>query len=124
MAWETFKRSAPRTSGRPAVSLSTEGRIGFNSKIACEIIGNKKRFALLLFDRDKKRIGIKLVDNNDDPDVYPVHVSKNGRHASVSGTAFLKHFEIYPSVTRSYTAKYEKDTQTLIVDISPAAATD
>jgi hypothetical protein len=100
------------------VSLSKSGLIGLNAAIARNILGDS-RYALLLFDRERSLIGIKLVKDTE-PDAYPIKTTKSLGHASLSGLAFMKAYGILPQETKAFAAEFEAANRLIVVDVSAA----
>ncbi len=118
MAWETFKRRMKPSPKEPTVTLSKSGLIGLNAAVARNLIG-EHLFAHLLFDRDRHLLGIKFIKHND-PDAYPVKVTKSRSHGAITGVSFMKAYKIYPTQTTSYPATYDERDKMLVVDLSNA----
>jgi len=116
MAWETFKRSRRPSPKDPMVTLSKSGMIGLNSAVTRNIIGDN-RFAHLLFDRDRRLIGIKFLKNNDS-DAYPIKCSNNMGHGTIAGVSFLKTYGIFPERTTAYPASFDERNKILVADVS------
>jgi hypothetical protein len=114
--WETFKRTQRRTTGDMAVTFGKNGIIGLNSVIVRTLKVNGKH-AHMLFDRDKKLVGIRIVSQKT-PDTYPLKSDSRDSHASISGTSFLKTYNIYPDVTISFPATYDEASKTIVFDVS------
>src|SRR5579863_844846 len=98
MAWEKFQRRMRPSPKDPTVTIGISGQIGLNVAITRNIMG-ENRYAVLFFDRGKSLVGIKFLKENE-PDAYPVKLSKNLSHGAITGTAFLKTYGIYPTETR------------------------
>ncbi len=116
MAWEAFSRKTRPSPKQPTVTLGKGGLIGLNAAVTRNILGDNK-YALLFFDRDNSRVGIKFIKQSN-PDAYPVKVTRTGSHAALTGTAFMKTFGIFPSETRSYPATFDETDKILVADIS------
>jgi hypothetical protein len=114
--WETFKRKMRSSPKDPTVTLSTTGSLGLNTAVVRNVLGEAK-YAHLLFDRDKRLIGIKFIKQSD-ADAYPVQVTKSKSHGSIAGVAFMKTYKIFPTETTSYSASFDDQSKMLIVDIS------
>lgn len=119
MSWEAFKRTQRRTTGDMAVTFGKNGIIGLNSVIVRTLKVNGKH-AQLLFDRDRNLVGIKIVSQKT-ADTYPLKSDSRDSHASLSGTSFLKNYNLYPSSTISFSATYDETTKTIVIDVSALA---
>lgn len=116
MSWELFKRKSRPSPKEPMVTLSKSGMIGLNAAVARNIMGDNK-FAHLLFDKDRRLMGIKFMKVHD-PDAYPIRCAKNKGHGSIAGVSFLKTYKIFPSETTAYPAIYDDNTKILAVNVS------
>jgi hypothetical protein len=105
----------------PTVTLSTSGQFGLNAAVVRNLIG-ESRYALLLFDQEKSLVGIKFLKTNE-PDAYPIKISPNKGHGSVTGMAFMKSYNIMPAQTKAYPASYDDKTKILSVDLAGAGGT-
>jgi hypothetical protein len=114
MAWETFKGRNRRAPGEPSVTLSKTGIIGINSTVIKTI--GENRFVTLMFDRDKHRIGMKF-SKQGDANTYPVITTPQDNHGVVAGVAFLKYNNIFPTVTKNYSAAFE-DNGILVIELT------
>jgi len=103
------------------VTLSVSGLVGLNSAVTRNILGDAE-YALLLFDRNKSLMGLKFLKAND-PDAYPVRVSPNKGHASITGMAFMKTYNIMPAETTAYPAVYDERNKILTVDLKAVTPT-
>ena len=115
MAWETFRRTARPSPKTPTITLAKSGIIGLNTAVV-RLIGDRK-YGLLLFDREKSLMGIKLLRNSE-PDAYPIGVIAKKSHGTISGVSFMKAYGIEPTETRAFPASYDEKSNTLIADIS------
>ncbi len=119
MAWEKWQRRIRPSTKDPMVTLSKSGLIGLNSAIARNILGDSK-YAVLLFDRQQSLVGIKLLKANE-PDAYPIKVTKSRSHAALSGLAFMKSHGLVPQETTAFPADFEPSDGLLVVDVSALA---
>ncbi len=115
MAWDTFRRTARPSPKSPTITLAKSGIIGLNTAVV-RLIGDRKH-ALLLFDKEKSLMGIKLLRNSE-PDAYPIGVIAQKSHGTISGVAFMKAYGIEPTETRAFPASYDEKSSTLIADVS------
>jgi hypothetical protein len=116
MAWEQFKRKMRPSPKSPSVTLGAGGQIGLNVAVTRNLLADN-RFALLFFDREKSRIGIRFMKESN-PDAYPVKLTKNLSHGAITGTAFLKTYGIYPTETTNCPTSWDLHERILIVDVS------
>ena len=114
--WETFKRRTRPSPKDPTVTLSKSGMLGLNAAVIRNLIG-EYRFAHLLFDREKSLVGIKFLKQAD-PDAYPMQVIPSKSHGSISGVGFMKSYNILPTETKAYSATFDQESKTLVIDVS------
>lgn len=90
MAFEKYEGQRPRGT-KDVVSIRKNGQIAFNSK-AVQSFGVKAyKYANLYHDSEKKKIGIELASKKDKGSRK---ITMLGGTALISGSAFLKHFNI------------------------------
>ena len=116
MAFELFKRHTRHSPKDPMVTLSSSGMIGLNAAVTRNIVRDN-RFCHLLFDKERKLIGIKFTKKNDQ-DAYPVKCAKTLSHGTIAGVSFLKTFGVFPDKTRAYAANFDEAHDILVVDVS------
>lgn len=115
MAWETFRRSYRPSPKNPTITISKGGVIGLNAAVV-RLLGDRK-YGMLMFDREKGLMGVKLLKRNH-PDAYQIGVIAKKSHGSISGVAFLKAYNIEPTTTKAFPASYDEKNETLVADIS------
>jgi hypothetical protein len=120
VSWESFKRTQRRTTGNMAVTFGKNGIIGLNSVIVRKLKVNGKN-AQMLYDRDRNLVGIRIVSQKT-ADTYPLKSDSRDSHASLSGTSFLKNYNLYPDSTISFEATYDEPTKTIVFDVSELVA--
>jgi hypothetical protein len=100
------------------VTLSKSGIIGLNAAVTKNVLG-ENRYAHLLFDKEKRLIGIKF-QRNSDQDAYPIKCTPTMTHGSLAGVSFLKTYGVFPDETTAYPASFDDTNKILVVDISGA----
>lgn len=115
MPWETFRRTSRPSPKEPTITLAKSGIIGLNTAVV-RLLGDR-RFALLMFEKEKGHMGIKILKKNE-PDAYQVGVIPQKSHGSISGTAFMRTYGIEPPHTKAFPAIYDEKNETLIADVS------
>src|SRR5438477_7589390 len=116
MSWEAFRGRMKKVVDQPTVTLSKMGTIALNAFVVRKILGDM-RFAMLMFDREKRFMGIKFLKQNE-ADAYPVRVTDNDSHGQISGVAFMRSYDIYPEKTTNLPARYDEQHKMLVVDVS------
>ncbi|HEU0118466.1 MAG TPA: hypothetical protein VFR09_07510 [Alphaproteobacteria bacterium] len=112
MAWETFERTRWRNPSEPTVTLTATGRVSLNVAIINDYLGDNK-YATFMFDREKKLVAIKFT-KQPDTTTYPIFVNKVKSSAAINAFAFLKKFELIPSLTTNYLANFDGRSKLLI----------
>ncbi|MGO9121568.1 MAG: hypothetical protein ACLQPD_28650 [Desulfomonilaceae bacterium] len=115
MAWEMYHRSSRPNPKSPTITLGKTGIIGLNTAVV-RILGDR-RHGLLMFDKEKGLIGIRIL-RKAEPDAYPIGVIAQKSHATMSGVAFMKTYGIELMETRAFPATYDEKSGTLVADIS------
>ena len=91
---------------RPRVSIRTNGQLGFNRGAVNRFELKKFHYAVLFYDPDNMRIGIKRTDNADEDGACKLRVKEN--NAYMAARSFLDSNRIeYLEKTKSYEAKLE-----------------
>jgi hypothetical protein len=116
MAWETFKGRSRRVPGEPAITLSKAGNIGINVAILRSPIVKDAKYALFMFDRDKKLLGFKFIKERV-PEAYPLKLTPRDNHGMLAATAMLKTYDIFPKETKSYLAKFDDHNKIWFIDL-------
>lgn len=112
MAFETFTGRGRKASSVPKVTISKTGLISANKVCREKLLGGTDAVQLL-YDRKTKRIGIKPVPKGT-PHAYRFHAEKGGQ---ISGSAFLKHYDIMPDKTKSLQAKWDDETAAVVCTV-------
>lgn len=115
MAWETFRRTTRPSPKEPTITLARSRIIGLNTAVV-RLVG-ERRYALLMFDKEKGLMGIKLLKKNE-PDAYQIGVIPKKSHGSISGVSFMKAYGIEPLHTKAFPASYDEKSETLVADVS------
>ena len=110
-----YRRSSRPSPKSPTITLGKTGIIGLNTAVV-RILGDR-RYGLLLFDREKGLIGIRIL-KKEEPDAYPIGVIAQKSHATMSGVAFMKTYGIELKETKAFPATYDEKNNILVADIS------
>jgi len=102
MAWVEFEGKRSKF-GPPAVTISRAGVFVFNSACIRRFF-NGYKYVKLFWNDDGKRIGIKPLSSMENS-AYTISIPVRGG-ANFSSPAFLSHFGINYSETRSFPAKW------------------
>jgi hypothetical protein len=103
MAFEKYEGQRPRGT-KDIVSIRKNGQIAFNSKSVQSFEVRNFKFAFLYFDKDKEKIGIELSNTKSRG---ARKITMLGGTALISGSAFLKHFNISVAKAKKFEPKYD-----------------
>jgi len=109
MAFERFIQTGK--SYKPKISIRANGQIGLNQGSIEKFKLNKYKYAVLFFDRETKRIGIKPT-NTEEEGICKLQIRKS--NAAISGKAFLDYYSIDYSKTKRYEAVWDEKEKMII----------
>jgi len=113
MAFEKYEGQRPRGT-KDIVSIRKNGQIAFNSKAVQSYDVKSYKYAFLYYDKTKDRIGISLSNTKDRG---ARKITMLGGTALVSGSAFLKHFEITIKKARKFEPGYDTALKLITLDL-------
>jgi len=105
---------------RPRASLRSNGQIGFNHGCVKRFEMQKFSHAVLFYDTETKRIGVKLTNDKDEAGASAL-ITRSG-NGTVSARAFLEYYHLTPKTTTQY--DIERDSASGLLVIGVAKATD
>ena len=112
MSFEKFTKTGRGYT--PKASIWMRGQIGFNQG-AVEKLGIKKRkYAVLYYDKEDKRIGFQFTD---DAESGATKIIKGKTGAFISAKAFLDYYDIEHSETRKYDISDDKEAGLYVIDL-------
>ena len=114
MAFTRFTATGGRF--RPMVTISKAGLISMNKGAARRFNVGACEAAVLFYDSETKRIGIK--PTNDMAEDGACRLRKRESGADISGRSFLAFFEITHERTRRFDAVWDAESEMIIVDIA------
>ena len=114
MAFQRFTESGRSFKAR--ISIRKNGQIGFSNGAVKKFGLQKFSHVVLFYDADKKRIGIKPTNDSEEEGAYKLNIKETG--ASVAGLAFIDYFDIPHENTQKYEAKWDDESQMIIVDLT------
>ena len=105
MPYEVFDRKVkPR--GTAAITITKYGQLSFNKK-SVDILKNKKiKYVYMLWDKDKRSIGIMAVDEDDERS-FAIRWSSRGDGAGFSVASFLRHIEYNANESRVFPVQWD-----------------
>lgn len=92
MPYEVFEQKT--RSYKPVVSITENGTIGLNGGVYNRFSVSKYNFVVLLYDKERKRVGIKLVKNEDEKGARKLRHRKKVLGGDVSARPFLDYYQI------------------------------
>lgn len=114
--FEVFRGRGRRDIGRPAVTLTKAGNINLNRTLLEQL--PDASFVHLMFDKDSRRIGLRLMKKPEDRFAYPIKRNENNNSAMISGRAFMEAYSIPFDTTITYDAHYDKGDNMIIVNLN------
>lgn len=115
MAWERFKKTG--RSFKPIISIRGDSQIGFNFASIDDFKLKDYKFAIFFFDKETKKIGIKLTNNKDEEGACKLRV-KEKAGASIAARAFIYHYKLNSLKNRKFNAKWDEKEKMIIAEIS------
>ena len=115
MPFERFVKSG--RAYRPTASIwARGGQIGLNSGAVQRFKISDYKFAVLYYDSENKRIGIKLTNDEDEPGV--MGIVKGATGVFISAVSFLDNYNIDHEKTQKYAVDYNEDEGLFIIDLN------
>ncbi len=113
MGWEKFTQVGK--SYKPKISIRSNGQLGFNFGSIEKFSLSKYSYAVLFFDPDTKRIGIRLTQNKAEDGVCKLQVrSTNG---TISAKSFLDYYSIDYEKTKRFDAVWDPECEMITAKI-------
>jgi len=75
--------------------------------------------AVLFFDRDNKRVGVKLTNDKDEPGACTL-ITRGG-NGTVSARSFLEYYSLTPKKTTQYDIGSDSETGYLVIEVGKHA---
>jgi len=114
MVYQEFTlRRCPRDI--PMISILKHGIISINQTCYYKYFKDYK-YVVFLFDIENNRIGIKPT-NVPKENVYNIRVTRNGKLANISASAFLKYYKISHTETKAYSCSWHEEQKILEVQL-------
>jgi hypothetical protein len=98
---------------RPRASIRSNGQIGFNQGAVKRYELEQWPYAVLFYDKDTKRIGIRLTKDEKEEGIVRL-VCKSGNGA-ISARSFLYYYDIAHDKTRALDIEQDKSDGMLIL---------
>jgi len=113
MAFKKFIFSG--ISFRPKVSIRKSGMCGFNNALIKKYNLKNYKYVVLYFDNEKKIIGFKFTNNDNEEGIY--RLSIRDKSASFSGKSFLDYYGINYNNIKRYDAEWDNTNKILIIKL-------
>jgi len=106
MSYVIFEKTVRRDT-EPRVTISTLGRIQFNSSASRILDKNAVETVLLQWDKDARKVGIKSIAKKDDR-AYKMRYAKKGKGAGFAAKTFLEWIGHNYSETKNYPCEWNE----------------
>ncbi|MHB8066814.1 MAG: hypothetical protein ACYDIC_02825 [Desulfobaccales bacterium] len=114
MSFERFTQTGQRF--KPKLSIwGKGGQIGFNKGAMNRFSFDNFRYAILFFDRENRRLGIKFTNDEKEEGIIKFNPRKTG--AVIAGKAFLEYYNIDYSKTKTYDVVFDQENDLYIVNL-------
>jgi hypothetical protein len=113
MAFEKYEGQRPRGT-KNIVSIRKNGQIAFNSKAVQSFNVRGHKFAFLYYDKDNEIIGIEFSNNKGRG---ARKITMLGGTALISGSAFLKHFNINIDKAKKFEPTYDASRKMIKLEL-------
>jgi hypothetical protein len=114
MAFEKFTQTGQRF--KPKISIWEGGQIGFNQGAMKRFNLDNFQYAVLYFDREKNRIGIKFM--NDEKEEGSIKFNHRKTGGVISGKAFLDFYGIdYSKTRKNLDVVFDKENELYVINL-------
>jgi hypothetical protein len=113
MAFERFKKTGRGYT--PKVSIWLRGQIGFNHGAVQKYNISDWDYAILYFDKDEQKIGIKFTNDASEKGVCKITKGKTG--AFISAKPFLSYYDISHEKTKKYDVEFDDENDMYVVSL-------
>jgi hypothetical protein len=100
---------------RPRASLRSNGQLGFNHGCVKRFEMEKFTHAVLFYDADTNRIGVKLTNNKEEPGAAAL-ITRSG-NGTISARSFLEYYRLTPKKTTQYDIEFEDASGMLVIGV-------
>jgi hypothetical protein len=104
---------------RPRASIRSNGQLGFNHGCVKRFEMEKSSHAVLFFDADTMRVGVKLT--NDKTESGAATLITRGGNGTVSARAFLEYYHLMPKVTTQHDIEWDPESKLLVIDVGKSS---
>ncbi len=112
MPFEKFTQAGQ--SFKPKMSIwGNGGQIGFNQGAMKKFKLDIYKYAILFFDRENKRIGIKFTNDEKEEGINKF----NAKRGVIPGKAFMDYYGVDYSKTKPYDVVFDEENELYIVNL-------
>jgi len=104
---------------KPRASLRSNGQLGFNHGSVKRFNMDKFSHAVLFFDVENNRVGIKLTNDKDEDGACTL-ITRGG-NGTISARSFLEYYGLTPKKTAQYDIASDKETGYLVIEVGKDA---
>ncbi len=119
MAYEIFEKLTRRVT-TPMLTISSNGRMNFNTAASATLHKNGVEDVLLMWDKEARKIAMKSIAKKDARS-YRLRFSRGNKAAGFAARTFLEHIGYNYSETKAYPCIWNEDQGMFETDI-PADA--
>lgn len=101
---------------KPKVSIWSKGQIGFNQGAVLRLNLKKYKFAILFYDQESRRVGLRFTNDINEDGAVKLHVRKTG--AVISARSFLDYYGIDYSKKQKYDVDYDKENNLYVISLA------
>ena len=105
---------------RPMASIWSRGQIGLNQGAVQRFKLDNFEYAVLFFDAENKRIGIKLT--NDETEAGTTKITRGSTGAVISAASFLGFYDIEHDSTTRYAIEFDEDEGLYVINLTKPMA--
>ncbi|MFQ5730096.1 MAG: hypothetical protein ACE5GN_07025 [Waddliaceae bacterium] len=113
MGFERFTKVG--VSYKPRISIRANGQFGFTAGAVKKFHLNDYKFAVLFYDKEASRIGIKLTN---EPEEGICRLQVKSTNAFLSARAFLDYYGIDYGETKRYDAEWSEEDEMVVIALA------
>ena len=114
MTWEKF--TITRRSFKPKISIRGKSQIGFNTAAIEDFKLKDYKFAVLYYDKENKRIGVKPTNDKDEEGVRKLRVRELAG-ASLPARAFIEYHGLGNFSGQRFNAEFDKQEKMIVATL-------
>ena len=114
MGFERFTQTG--RSFKPKISIRGNSQIGFNCASIKEFKLGEYKFAVLFYDKDARKIGIRLTNDKNEEGACKLRVRENAG-ASISARSYIDFYKLHKLDKRRFDASWNDKEKMIIVTL-------